>query len=59
MPYALRDKRTGEISVLKWDNPLCFLTEEELKSGEYISDHIERIEGEMHVSKADREGRRQ
>lgn len=44
MTYALRDKRTGEIAVLRSTNPLCYLTEEELKSGEYLPDHIERIE---------------
>ena len=44
MTYALRDKRTGEIAVLRATNPLCYLTEEELKSGEYLPDHIERIE---------------
>lgn len=50
MPYALRDKDTGQVVVLSFANPLCFLTKDEIESGTYLPDHVERIEVEVHVT---------
>ncbi len=49
MPFALRDKRTGEMVTLTPTNPLCFLTKDEIESGEYLPEHIERIEVEVKI----------
>lgn len=49
--YAIRDKRTGEISILSPTNPLIFLSKEKLESGEYLPDHVELIKVDIEVEK--------